>query len=103
MKEKSLRLRYAKIGEVEDNDKARPCVVKPRGISPVTPFRVVPVVPINKNDCVGCVGERSNHYHEVNPITCNDLPDCTDAIYVRATPANKLKHIEWLLDEYNKQ
>jgi hypothetical protein len=50
-------------------------------------------------DCIGCVGEH-NPFGYSN-INCENIPDCDKAIYVRATPANKLKHIAWLLDQHS--
>ena len=92
---KTLRLRYAPAGDLYE-EKAQPCVVVPK--YKTQPFRVVPIAPIVKEDgeCIGCVGEHNQFGH--TNVSCDNLPDCANTIYVRATPANKLKHIEWLLE-----
>lgn len=86
---KSLRLKYLPVG-VHSVTKAQPCMVQPDSTEK-QPFRVVPIEPVIRGDCIGCVGQH-------NP-SCDEIPDCDKAIYVRATHANKLKHIAWLLDQ----
>ena len=93
---KTLRLKYLPAG-VHSTEKAQPCVVQPNS-DKKQPFRAVPIEPIVPQDCIGCVGEHNPFgYAKVN---CENIPDCDKAIYVRATPANKLKHIAWLLDQH---
>lgn len=101
MKKASIRLRYLSVKEIKNaprEPKAQPCVVHPDGRKP---FRVVPIAQlVDANDldmaCIGCVGEHSSHNNR--DIDCGLIPDCANTIYVRATPANKLKHIAWLLE-----
>jgi len=93
---KSLRLKYLPAGD-NDDFRAQPCVVQPTDGK--QPFRAVPIEPVIHGDCVGCVGEH-NPFGYAN-INCDAIPDCGKAIYVRATPANKLKHIAWLLDQHS--
>lgn len=103
MKKESIRLSYLSVYEMRNSErepKAQPCVVQPHGRKP---FRVVPIAPMMKFNqsqaCIGCVGR---HGTEVGEATdCSLLPDCANAIYVRATRNNKLKHIAWLLDQHN--
>jgi hypothetical protein len=99
---KTPRLTYMSVDEIYNAPKeppAQPCVVKPKG---KTPFRVVPIAALTDNHncslaCFGCIGEHGTDIGSL--IDCGALPDCGDNIYVRATPANKLKHIEWLLSK----
>jgi hypothetical protein len=93
---KTLRLKYLPAG-IHSTEKAQPCVVVPNDNK--QPFRAVPIAPIVPQDCIGCVGEH-NPFGYSN-INCENIPDCVKAIYVRATPANKLKHIAWLLDQHS--
>lgn len=103
MKKASIRLRYLSVKEIRNSErepKAQPCVVHPDGRKP---FRVVPVAPLIRDmletyECLGCVGQHGSE--EGNDLDCGHLPDCSHTIYVRATPANKLKHIAWLLDQH---
>ena len=101
MKKASIRLRYLSVKEIKNapkEPKAQPCVVHPDGRKP---FRVVPIAPLvsaerKTLECVGCIGQ---HGTDVGQMTdCGLLPDCSNSIFVRATPANKLKHIAWLLE-----
>ena len=94
MKKASIRLSYLPVGE-SDELAAQPCVVQPNS-DKKQPFRAVPITPIVHGDCIGCVGQH-NPYGYAN-VNCDTIPDCQNAIYVRATPANKLKHIAWLLE-----
>jgi hypothetical protein len=103
MREKSIRLKYMSAKGVRNSEReadAQPCVVEPNGVKP---FRVVPVAPfigdgLKSLACLGCVGHHGSE--DGNDIDCSLLPDCTNTIYVRATPANKVKHIAWLLDQH---
>lgn len=103
MKKASIRLSYLSVKEIRNSErepKAQPCVVHPDGRKP---FRVVPVAPLildgRTHECIGCIGQ---HGTDVGQMTdCGLLPDCSNSIFVRATPANKLKHIAWLLDQNN--
>lgn len=99
----SIRLSYLSVKDIRNAPKepeAQPCVVHPDGRKP---FRVVPVAPLTEGgmiqECIGCIGQHSTPVGE--NINCGLLPDCANTIYVRATPANKLKHIAWLLDQHN--
>ena len=104
----TIRLTYMSakaLAEYKDKDHeapAQPCVVHPAGM---TPFRVVPIAPMLDSqlkllECIGCIGENGTNVGE--RISCLILPDCSNAIFVRATPANKVKHIAWLLDNLEK-
>ena len=103
MKKESIRLSYLAVKEIRNapkEPKAQPCVVHPDGRKP---FRVVPIAQlVDANElgmaCIGCIGQHSTPVGE--DIDCGLLPDCSNSIYVRATPANKLKHIAWLLDQH---
>lgn len=88
---KSLRLKYLPANETDDSMTAQPCIVTMFDNRQV---RVVPIAPIVQHDCTGCVGSGDG-----GGCDCGCIPDCNKAIYVRATPANKLKHIAWLLDQ----
>jgi hypothetical protein len=100
MKKESIRLNYLSVYEMRNSErepKAQPCVVQP---DEGKPFRVVPITPMMKShSCLGCVGHHGSETG--NSLDCGHLPDCGNAVYVRATPANKLKHIAWLLDQHN--
>lgn len=99
----SIRLSYMSVKDIRNaprEPKAQPCVVHPDGRKP---FRVVPIAPLVSAEqktlgCVGCIGEHGTTTGQF--IDCGNLPDCANTIYVRATPANKLKHIAWLLDQH---
>jgi hypothetical protein len=99
----SIRLKYLSIKEMRNSErepKAQPCMVAPDNRNP---YRVVPITPLIQStlnhDCLGCVGEHNPEDHNGAQVTCSDLPDCGTVIYVRATPANKLKYVTWLLSK----
>lgn len=94
MKEKGIRLRYLPADQTDDGAEAQPCVVTAYD---KTQIRVVPITPMFRNDCTGCVGDGDR-----KKSSCQAVPNCENAVYVRATPANKIKYIEWLLDKYNR-
>lgn len=101
-----MRLRYLKSEALSEgnNTKAQPCVVVPdRGRGRGKPIRVVPITPLqDRGTTLGCVGCIAEHVTQLGGrIDCGELPNCDDAIYVRATPKNKLKYVEWLLDKHN--
>jgi hypothetical protein len=92
MKKAVIRLSYLPANETDDSVTAQPCIVMTFDNKQV---RVVPIAPNVLNDCTGCIGSGDG-----GGVDCGRIPDCNKAIYVRATPANKLKHIAWLLDQH---
>lgn len=100
MKEKSVKLKYLNVGQTKSTSVPQPCTVHIDGVK--HPVRVVPIAPFSDLrggmlDCIGCVG---SHGDTKDAVNCDDLPDCSYAIYVRATPKNKLKYIEWVMEEH---
>jgi hypothetical protein len=93
-----LKLTYLRVERSIDNPEdlpAQPVRVTLKGNK--TPTKLVPITPFAVHDkCVGCVG----YYEERNDqrVDCYQLPDCGNAIYVHANPANLLRHIEWRLE-----
>lgn len=94
-KAKGIRLKYLPADETDDSADAQPCTITSFNGKHI---RVVPITPIGLHDCGECVGTGNLGLAE-----CGNIPDCSNAIYVRATPANKVKHIAWLIDNYDKR
>lgn len=93
MKKAVIRLNYLPANEADDSMPAQPCILATldgKGI------RVVPITPNQRQSCDGCVVAIVSVAG-----SCGDIPNCDNAIYVRATPTNKLKYVEWLLDQNN--
>ena len=91
-KRDTIRLKYLPYDQTDDSMPAQPCTVALEGRI----IRVVPIVPLHPHDCELCIGS-GNEGH----VWCEHIPDCANAVYVRATPANKLKYITWLLNQNN--
>lgn len=94
-----MKLKYLPAGLIGGHN-AQPCVVVPDEGKPI---RVVPITPFvstgTVHECVGCIGEEETYMGQ--RINCSNLPNCDDAIFVRATMKNKLKYVEWLLNKHN--
>lgn len=105
-----VRLTYRDMRGDEDADQQPPQPALVQGKGNTRPTRVVP---IHKDynalePCDGCIAmadmlERSFGCAGDKPrrdtaYDCFSLPDCDNAIFVRATPENKLKHIAWRLE-----
>lgn len=103
-----LKLTYAKFDAMLENisDKPpQPVLVQGKGNK--RPTRVVPIARENdaEDSCTGCIAhgtqlsrEFGDSAHFNTTYDCYDLPDCGKARYVRATPENKLRYIEWRLE-----
>ena len=107
-----IRLNYFDTMGVNSASDLPPQPVLVQGKGNKRPTRVVP---IHKDynapePCAGCVAmgdmiEREYAYDSSSGSSsrtaygCYDLPDCDNAIFVRATPENKIKHIAWRLEQ----
>ena len=93
-----LKLNYLRIERsIYDPDSlpAQPVQVTLKGNKTLT--KLVPVNPLTEiNKCIGCIA----HNDEMNNqrVDCYQLPDCNSTIYVRASPINLMRHIEWRLE-----
>lgn len=107
----SIRLTYRDMRGVEDADQLPPQPALVQGAGHKRPTRVVPIHKDHKQlePCTGCIAlsamiNRAYDYsagdtkQRYEPYDCYDLPDCDRAIFVRATPENKIKHIAWRLE-----
>lgn len=106
-----IRLKYLDTMGLENADILPPQPALVYGKGNKRPTRVVP---IHKDynapePCAGCVAmgdmiERAYAYDSssgsssLTAYDCYSLPDCDNAIFVRATPENKIKHIAWRLE-----
>ena len=94
-----IRLKYLDTMGVNAVDDLPPQPVLVLGKGNKRPTRVVPITKLADADadtCVGCVAYVSRRRREYD---CYSLPDCARAIFVRATPENKIKHIAWRLEQ----
>lgn len=102
-----LRLTYLDLMGVVDVDYLPPQPVRVQGKGNTRPTRLVPVhKDYNQVEpCAGCVACNAmiDRAFRDNPrptrtYDCFALPDCDGAIFVRATPENKLRYIQWRLE-----
>ena len=96
---KSIRLKYLPADQTDGSAEAQPCIITPTGRKPM---RLVPIAPLIKGQCTGCIGNYNDHPSAADTmldVVCDSLPVCDKAIYVRASPNNKLRHVAWLLEQ----
>lgn len=94
-----LKLKYLppaqKLGDDIANEPTQPVMALLKDNKTLT--KLVPISPFVHHDkCIGCIA----HNDELNDqrVDCYQLPECDNAIYVRANPTNLLRHIEWRLE-----
>ena len=101
-----IRLNYFDT-RLDDTSGIDPQPVLALGKGNTQPTRIVPIAKLSDDDrCAGCIAygdmlQREYGGGDTNfntTYSCYALPDCSDAIYVRATPENKLKYIAWRLE-----
>lgn len=95
-----LRLTYLPVTEVDQEIDETPA--QPVALHTTHHKRPQRLVPVRKphpeiDYCCGCVAWTQEGCRTA-PVDCMDLPDCTTCVYVRATPENKLRYIEWRLE-----
>lgn len=102
-----IRLKYLDTMGVNSVSDLPPQPVLVQGKGNTQPTRIVPIAKLSDDDrCAGCIAygdmlQREYGGGDTNfntTYSCYALPDCSDAIYVRATPENKLKYIAWRLE-----
>lgn len=96
----NIKLDYLQLEPTTfDPDKYPPQPVRAVLDGNKTPTKLVPVLPLTEHDkCIGCIAYNNSDLGVLGRIDCYRLPDCPETIFVRANPANLLRHIEWRLE-----
>ena len=93
-----LKLNYLRVDKCMDDPgsvPAQPVQVTLKGNK--TMSKLVPINKLVEHDpCIGCIAENDEKNNQ--RVDCYQLPDCDYAIYVRASPINLMRHIEWRLE-----
>lgn len=104
---KGLRLSYLRVEDIVSVSTLPPQPALVQGKGNKRPTRVVPIhkdynqpEPCTGCVAIGCMLELAHGLDKTFKFIydCVSLPDCDGAIYVLATPENKLRHIAWRLE-----